>query len=229
MEDLEEGYKNTEIGVIPEDWGVKTISETFDFLKTHSNSRNDLSDKGDIYYIHYGDIHTKFNFFIDLKTAKLPSVNINKLKNPVEFIKNGDLIVADVSEDYKDIGKSVEIKNLENKKAVAGLHTFLLRDKNNNFIDGYKGYLLLNENVSKEIKKIATGISVLGISKTNFKKIKIPLPPLNEQKEIAEILSTIDQKIEKEENRKKALNELFNSMLNNLMTGKIRVNTLNFK
>ena len=67
------------------------------------------------------------------------------------------------------------------------------------------------------------------INQGTLKSIKIPLPPLDEQKKIANILSTIDQKIEKEENRKKALNELFNSMLNNLMTGKIRVNNLNFK
>lgn len=54
----------------------------------------------------------------------------------------------------------------------------------------------------------------------------IPLPPLPIQQKITNILSTVDKKIESEENKKKALDELFKSLLRNLMTGKIRVNHL---
>ena len=50
------------------------------------------------------------------------------------------------------------------------------------------------------------------------------LSPIEEQEKIASILSTVDNKIEAEENRKKALDELFKSLLHNLMTGKVRVN-----
>jgi len=51
----------------------------------------------------------------------------------------------------------------------------------------------------------------------------IPLPPLEEQQKIAQILQSIDQRIEKEEKYKNALQNLFKSLLHNLMTGKIRV------
>jgi len=54
----------------------------------------------------------------------------------------------------------------------------------------------------------------------------VPLPPLPIQQKIASILSAIDAKIEAEENKKKALEELFKSLLHNLMTAKIRVNKL---
>ena len=54
----------------------------------------------------------------------------------------------------------------------------------------------------------------------------LPLPPLSEQQKIAEILSAVDEKIEAEENKKKSLEDLFKTLLNNLMTGKIRVNNL---
>ncbi|MEH1010985.1 restriction endonuclease subunit S [Campylobacter concisus] len=104
------------------------------------------------------------------------------------------MVIADASEDYIDIAKSVEIKNLEHK-AVAGLHTFLLRDKGDYFADGYKGYILYEPWVAKELKKKATGISVLGISKSNLLNLKIKLPPLDEQEKIAEILSTWDEAI----------------------------------
>lgn len=51
----------------------------------------------------------------------------------------------------------------------------------------------------------------------------IPLPPLPEQRKIAEVLSTVDRKIETEQARKAALDNLFATLLANLMTGKIRV------
>ena len=63
---------------------------------------------------------------------------------------------------------------------------------------------------------------------TKQKTIRIPLPPLSEQREIAEILQTVDEKIEIEQKKKELYEELFKSMLNQLMTGRIRVNDLDF-
>jgi type I restriction enzyme S subunit len=60
----------------------------------------------------------------------------------------------------------------------------------------------------------------------HFKILKeklIPLPPLDEQKKIAQILTAIDQKIQAEEKKKEALQSLFKTLLQQLMTGKIRV------
>ena len=56
-----------------------------------------------------------------------------------------------------------------------------------------------------------------------LKELKFPLPPLQEQKEIAHILSTIDKKIEIEKRRKEILEKLFKAMLHLFMTGKLRV------
>ena len=60
-----QGYKRTEWGVIPIDWSVFSVGELFDFLRTASNSRSELGDSGDIAYVHYGDIHTQIEHFID--------------------------------------------------------------------------------------------------------------------------------------------------------------------
>ena len=60
----------------------------------------------------------------------------------------------------------------------------------------------------------------------HLKNQKIPLPPPSVQQKIASILSAVDEKIEKEETKKKSLEELFKTILNNLMTGKLRVNHL---
>lgn len=206
---------------LPSGWKVVRLGDVFDFLKTYTNSRESLNDYDEISYIHYGEIHKKYKFYLDFRVASLPKIHQSKLGDKPEFIKNGDLVIADASEDYIDIAKSVEIKNLEHK-AVAGLHTFLLRDKGDYFTDGYKGYILYEPWVAKELKKKATGISVLGISKSNLLNLKIKLPPLDEQKKIAEILSTWDEAINLTINLIESKKQFKKALMQNLLTVNIR-------
>lgn len=206
---------------LPSGWRVVRLGDVFDFLKSYTNSRESLNDHDDISYIHYGEIHKKYKFYLDFQVASLPKIHQSKLGGEPEFIKNGDLVVVDASEDYIDIAKSVEIKNLEHK-AVAGLHTFLLRDKGDYFVDGYKGYILYEACVAKELKKKATGISVLGISKSNLLNLKILLPPLDEQKKIAGILSTWDEAINLTINLIENKKQFKKALMQILLTAKIR-------
>ncbi|MCB4779014.1 MAG: restriction endonuclease subunit S [Sulfurovum sp.] len=222
MGKVREGYKWTKVGVIPEDWDVVKVNDVFIFIKTYSNSRADLSNQGDIEYLHYGDIHTKYKYHLDLNLNSLPKISSEKIKGNIEYVKDGDIFIADASEDYADIGKSIEAINVNNKKIISGLHTFLLRDKNNNFTSKYKGFIFYNENVSKNIKKIATGISVLGISKTNLGKLLIPLPPLKEQQKIAQILSTWDDAISKQEELIVAKEQFKKGLMQRLLSGEVR-------
>ncbi len=227
MEELKKGYKKTKIGVIPEDWEVVKLGEVFKFLKTYSFSRKNLSQEGEIYYIHYGDIHKKYSFHLNLDIETLPKINKKYFKTKIEYLKDGDLIVADASEDYEGIAKSIEIKNIKDKKVVSGLHTFALRDKDNFFMNGYKGYILHHKEVKKRVKQIATGISVLGISKSEFSKILIPLPPLKEQEKIAKILSTWDKAIDLQEELIKEKEKLKTALMQKLLSGKVRFKDFN--
>jgi type I restriction enzyme S subunit len=68
-----------------------------------------------------------------------------------------------------------------------------------------------------------TGSTIPHINKTVFLNLLISFPPLDEQQKIANILTTIDQKIQAEEKKKEALQNLFKTLLQQLMTGKIRV------
>lgn len=104
------GYKQTELGLIPEDWDIKSYEEIFDFLSTATNSRKDLSVNDDVFYIHYGDIHTKWEQKLDFKKSAIPTIVQSKVKG-ASYLRNGDLVMADASEDYEGIGKSVEVMN----------------------------------------------------------------------------------------------------------------------
>ncbi|MEI0446247.1 restriction endonuclease subunit S [Brachyspira intermedia] len=187
--------KNTHL---PTGWQEKKIGEIFSFIKNYSNSRAELNDYDDISYIHYGDIHKHYRHRIECNKVDFPKISAEKLSkdiNNISYVENGDLIVVDASEDYEGTCISAEIKNL-NYKLVSGLHTFLLRDKNKIFADGYRGYIFYNHDVHIQCCKVATGISVYGISQENLKNIKIMIPPLDEQKRIAEVLSLCDDIIE---------------------------------
>ena len=126
MSEFPQGYKQTEVGVPRTEWSVYSIGELFDYLRTASNSRADLSNTGVIAYIHYGDLHTRFHHFIDFSQETLPYLSTEKVVSATR-LRDGDLIVADASEDEAGVGKSVEVRNLGTIEAVAGLHTFLLR------------------------------------------------------------------------------------------------------
>jgi type I restriction enzyme S subunit len=64
------------------------------------------------------------------------------------------------------------------------------------------------------------------ITRETFKKVLIPLPPLPEQQRIAEILSQIDETIEKEQAYKEKLEGIKKGLMEDLLTGKVRVNNL---
>ena len=190
-EEVPVGYKRTEVGVIPEDWSVFSIGELFEYLPTAANSRADLDETGNVAYVHYGDIHTRFRHFIDFSSDDVPRLLAGKSVTATR-LRDGDLIVADASEDEAGVGKSVEVRNLGTIEAVSGLHTFLLRSKDRRVHDGYRGYLLEKETVKGQLRRLATGLKVFGISKRALGDVRIPLPSPAEQRAIAEVLSDVD-------------------------------------
>ena len=185
------GYKQTDIGLIPKNWNLISYEKAFNFLSTASYSKAELIDDGEYKYIHYGVIHTKLKHFIDFHHFEPKSIRKEQLKS-YSIIKEGDVIMADASEDYSGICKSVEVKNIDDIIAISGLHTFLLRDKNNNFCNGFKGYLDSNRMIKNQFDRLATGLKVYGVSKGNLKLVQIPLPPPKEQEAIAQVLSDTD-------------------------------------
>jgi type I restriction enzyme S subunit len=188
---IPKGYNQTDIGLIPNDWKLISFDQAFSFLQTSSFSREQMKENGDVQCVHYGDIHVKLNHFVDFSKTSLSFITNYQAMN-YSYLKDGDLIMADASEDYEGVGKSVEVKGLGDKKAISGLHTFLLRDKNDNFVNGYKGYICSNRLVKQSFDRYATGLKVYGISKNNLKLIQIPKPPKPEQAAIAAALSDTD-------------------------------------
>jgi type I restriction enzyme, S subunit len=180
---------------IPKDWKVKQIDDVFEILISGTNSRNDLNESGDVGYIHYGDIHTKWtNTILDCDIEQIPNIDEEKV-NHLPLLQEGDLIIADASEDYEGSGTSCLLKNVNDKKIVAGLHTVVLRNNDDDVSSDFINYLTSIKSVKLQIISYVTGTSVYGLTKSSLKKIKIPFPKFPEQKKIASILENIDNLI----------------------------------
>jgi len=208
------------------DWEMKSFGDCYEFKPTNSFSRNKLNyEAGQVYNIHYGDIHTKFKHRFELSHEDVPFINMDiDLKNISEenFCKEGDLIIADASEDYADIGKTIEIISSNGEKILAGLHTLLARLSNKELYIGYGAYMISCESVRKQIKIIAQGIKVLSISAGRMKKIRIPIPSFEEQQKIASFLASVDNKIEQFGKKKALLEQYKKGIVQKLFSQELR-------
>lgn len=191
-------FKNKSNKKFP-DWKKMPFGSIFTFKTTNSFSRDMLNyEYGLIKNIHYGDIHTKFNSLFDITKELVPYVNVDINIERIDednYCKVGDLILADASEDYADVGKSIEIINLNNEKVLSGLHTILARPKSKEFVRGFGGYLMKSTDIRTQIKKIAQGTKVLGISPKRLAEIELSIPDIEEQERIVEFLIALDSKI----------------------------------
>src|SRR5690606_5392552 len=145
-----------------EDWEVKKLGEIGEFISTNSFSRDKLNySQGEVFNIHYGDIHTRFRLIFDLEDERVPFINedIRILTNVIPC-KTGDLVIADASENEEDIGKAIEIGNLNGEIVVSGLHTIHFRPKENTFQLKFLGFVWHSSFVKTQILKESQGTKV---------------------------------------------------------------------
>ncbi|MCF8359157.1 MAG: restriction endonuclease subunit S [Prolixibacteraceae bacterium] len=203
------------------EWEGKTVGQVYNFKVTNSLSREYLNyEKGKVKNIHYGDIHTKFNTLFDITNEEVPFINLDV---SIENIKKesycieGDIILADASEDLNDVGKSIEIVNLNNEKLVSGLHTLLARQREKKLTIGFGGYLFKSNWVRKQIQKEAQGAKVLGISTGRIANVQISFPQkTQEQQKIASCLSSLDELITAHNDKLDALKDHKKGLMQNL-------------
>lgn len=187
-----------------DEWTKIDLSTCFEYFSTNSLSREQLSDYGIIKNIHYGDIHKKYGNVVDVENDVATYIKDTEQINKYEFCCENDIIFADASEDYDGIGKAIELINV-NEKLVSGLHTIHARDKKQFFSPLFKGYYFNTPIIHNQIRILANGFKVFGISKDNINNLKVMLPSKQEQDKIAKLLSLLDKKIQLQTKKIEAL------------------------
>jgi len=234
---IPQGYKYSSLGIIPKEWEVKKLGDIFSQLGSFSFSRDQMTiEQQKLNYIHYGDIHlNKEKDCVDLKKDKLPFIFDGLIKkerlvdSTFPYLKNGDIILADASEDYEGIGKSWEIIETNNHKVISGLHTIPLRSYTNEIAVGFGRYLFKNTKSAIALKQVAQGTKVYSISYNHISKLEVLVPPLPEQQKIAEILSIWNKAIEQQSKLIDALIRRKRGLMQQLLTGKKQLKGFNEK
>ena len=206
-------------------WSAPQIANLYGFKRTNTLSRDKLNyETGTIRNIHYGDIHTKFKPLFRVGDEYVPYVNPDASANGFDddaFCEEGDIVLADASEDLDDVGKAIEVVSLGGERVVAGTHTILATRRENVPVVGFGGQLFQSAAVRTRIKNEAQGSKVYGISAKRISAVPVPIPPtVAEQQKIADLLTSFDdliaaqsQKLDALKSHKKGLmQQLFPSL-----------------
>ena len=221
---MEQGYKQSPLGPIPEDWEVRKLGEVCAFLRTNTLSRNQLNDvNGDIHNIHYGDVLVKYPSIIDVQKQSIPFINSEDYKKSmIDFIEDGDIVLADTAED-ETVGKACEIANIGSEKILSGLHTMLIRPQKGLFSPCFLGYQVNSVSYRKQLQALIQGIKVCSLGKQAIANTYFAVPPLPEQHRIVSVLSLWDTAIAKQTALIEKLTLRKRGLMQQLLTGKKRL------
>lgn len=197
-QDIKKGYKQTALGVIPEEWEVKQLGDVVLFLDGKRKPIKD-SDRAKMQgkYPYYG------------ASGIIDYVN--------DYIFNEELIL--LGEDGANIiNRSTPLAFKVSGKIWVNNHAHVLKPKNEYSI----GYLT-EALESIRYEKYNTGTAQPKLNKEVCSKILVPLPPLPEQRKIAEILSTWDEAIAQTKALIEQLKLRNKGLAQQLLTGKKRL------
>ena len=208
-------YKQTELGLIPEDWEVKKLGECSSISGDYGINAPAVKFSEDLpTYLRITDIDDDGNY------SKENKVSV-KDDNSESFILDDEDIV------FARTGATVGKTYLHNKKENGDLvfAGFLIRFRTN-FDILLPYYLKLYTNTDKYwnwVSVFSMRSGQPGINSKEYSNLKIPLPPLAEQKKIADCLSTWDSAIEKQNALINALTDRKKALMQQLLTGKKRL------
>ena len=207
--------KNTEIGLLPEDWDVKSLSEIGVFSKGFGITR-DQAQSGNIPCIRYGEIYTTHHNYI----RRFCSYISQEIANTSTKLKTGDILFAGSGETKEEIGKAVAFVGRED--AYAGGDIIILSPKIN-VSSLFLGFVLNNESSVKQKSSLGQGDAVVHIHAKELAGVLVPFPNHDEQHAIASVLSEMDTMILRLEQAIAKKKLMKDGAMQQLLTGKVRL------
>ncbi|MCT7542339.1 restriction endonuclease subunit S [Aliarcobacter butzleri] len=208
MSEFKQGYKQTKVGIIPEDWEVGGLSK----IANVEMGQSPLGDTYNTERIGVALINGPTEF-----TVRYP-IKKQWTSKPTKLCKKGDILICvrgsstgriNISNDEYCIGRGVAA--ISNKKQKGNI----------DFIEQILNIL------SEKILKLTSGSTFPNIDKKTLNEFSIPLPPLKEQEKIAQILTTWDEAITKQTELLRAKELLKIALMQKLLSGEVRFNGFN--
>jgi type I restriction enzyme S subunit len=209
--------QETEIGEIPEHWVISTVGDLASLVNSGLTPRG-----GKEVYQDYGipfirSQNVLMNYLSLDDVAFIPEAMHKDMSH--SHIQPDDILLNITG---ASIGRVAKVpKSLE--EANVNQHVCRIRFDDNAIDPQFAEFYLATPRAQNEIMGSQYGTTRQGLNYGQVKMLHIALPPQEEQKAVARILSYSQAKIAAEEQRKAALTELFRSTLEQLMTGQIRL------
>ncbi|WMT53234.1 restriction endonuclease subunit S [Ferroplasma acidiphilum] len=194
-------FKMTEIGEIPEEWEYKPLSEVGQYINGMAFKPSEWRNQGlpIVRIENLNDVNASFNYYQGEFDSKY-------------ILKNGDILLS--------WSASLGVYIWNRGKALLNQHIFKVIPTEN--ISKQFLYWILHRSIGG-LGQATHGSTMKHFKKGELKQALIALPPLPEQQKIAEILSTVDNKLELLANKREKLDVLKKGLMNDLLTGKVRV------
>ena len=211
-----EAQKETEIGPVPESWqlsALETLCERTDSVDLRSEADR-VIEYVDVSSISRDYLHIETTARLILKEAP---------GRARKRILAGDVVFATVRPTLLRV--AVVPEELDNQVCTTAF--CVLRRNNKMSVYNFIYYAVQRDQFIQQLAEIETGASYPAVTDRMVKEQLVPLPSLEEQREIVTILDTIDRKINLHRRKRAVLKELFKALLHKLMTGEILVEEMN--
>jgi type I restriction enzyme S subunit len=208
-------FKMTEIGEIPENWGISELRKIFKIITgtTPSTKIKKYWTGGTLEWLTPKDLsQMNDNLIISTSERKVTSEALNE--SNLNLLPEGSILISTRAPvGYVGINRTPITFNQGCKGLVP-----LLSEGYSSFFYAY--YLKYKREF---LNSVSSGSTFKELSKERLERLVVPIPPRLEQQKIAEILSTVNQKLELLRNKRTHLKELKKGLMGDLLTGKVRV------
>lgn len=205
-------FKDTEIGRIPKEWGVVRLGES-----NIAEIRRNKFVSG-----------IKKVAFIPMELIPDSRLFVNYEIKPMEKVRSftycekGDLLLAKITPSLENSKQGIVPDVIPDRFALATTEVFPIACKEINKF--FLFYVLKFPKYRNRIIASMTGTTGRQrASKESVERLQIPLPPLCEQRKIAEILDTVYKRLELLKDKKQKFKRIKRGLMNDLLTGRKRV------
>lgn len=208
-------FKDSPLGRVPDEWEFDILNNLTDKITDGTHHTPNYSDYG-IPFLRVTDIQSNN---IDLNEIKYISSDehrelIKRCKpenGDILYSKNGTIGITKIIDWDWDFSIFVSL--------------CLIKTEHEKIRTDYLFYLLNSNIIKKQILLRSKQMTVTNLHLEEIKEFQIPLPSHSEQHRIAEILTATDTYIEKEQTYLNKLQQIKKGLMQDLLTGKVRVTT----
>ncbi len=213
-----EALKETEIGPVPENWGVVGFGSMRDRLQ-YGTSTKCTYEPSAYPVLRIPNVEPQRINPADLKYCSLSDSEAARFR-----LEPGDLIFIRTNGVLDRLG-SCAVYSGEPANALFASYLIRAHLKQAHMMPAFASYFFSSDFGTGIIAARANPASdgKYNLNTTAIDSLPVPVPALDEQREIVAILDAIDRKIDLHQRKCVVLEELFNALLHKLMTGEVRV------